>query len=180
MSDQPILGYDPSLTGTALCFLDPDCKTIQHVETLVTGSLRGLPRLLEIENRSNTLIQKYNPQGAFIEGYGFGARGRAVFSLGELGGILRRLMFVTDVPYWDVPPTTLKKFITGKGNANKNILLEQTFRRYGIGSEVLTDDNQVDAFGLAKLGCAYLNLEKKLAKYQEEALKGVGKCITLQ
>lgn len=180
MIAHPILGLDPSLTGTAGCVLAPDGDTIVHVETVATDKLRGIPRLLEIERHVADWLERYKPHAVFIEGYGFGARGRAVFNLGELGGILRRLLFISAVPYYDVPPTTLKKFITGKGNSNKNILLEQTFRRYGIGSETLTDDNQVDAFGLAKIGHAAVSYTDGLAKYQLEALKGIGECIRLQ
>jgi len=180
MSSPPILGLDPSLTGTAACLLDPDGSTLVHVTTVATKKLRGIPRLLEIENHVDALIQEYKPTAAFIEGYGFGARGRAVFNLGELGGILRRLLFILEVPYYDVPPTTLKKFITGKGNSNKNIMLEQVFRRYGIGSETLTDDNQVDAYGLAKLGHAFILNPPDLTKLQVESLKGVGECVKLR
>ena len=60
------------------------------------------------------------------------------------------------------------------------------FRKYGIGSEILKDDNQVDAYGLAKMGASYLKFDNKidkcgmnLADYEAKALQGVGDKCTL-
>jgi len=48
------------------------------------------------------------------------------------------------IPYESVPVGTIKKFWTGKGNANKDLMVE-TCRRRGIEVE---DDNEADAVAL--------------------------------
>jgi len=166
-----LLGIDPSLTGTGVCILSS--TTLMYVST-ISSKTKGIPRLLEIETAIQALLKDIDV--VCIEGYGFGARGRAVFSLGELGGIIRRQLYLSGIPYYDVPPTVLKKFVTGKGNANKNVVLEQVFRKWGIGSETLKDDNQVDAYGLARLALATID-QTTLTKYEKEAIKGIGPCI---
>lgn len=167
-----VLGIDPSLTGTGLCVLD-DKYTILHISTL-KNKLRGIDRLIFIRNEVLGITKQFNPEFVVLEGYAMGIRGGMVFNLGELGGVLRTAIYEHGLSYIDVPPTMLKKVVCGKGNADKNILLEQTFRRYGVGSETLFDDNQVDAYGLARLGIDYLkfsNGEKTTRELQETFAK---------
>ena len=52
-----------------------------------------------------------------------------------------------------VPPSTLKKFVTGKGNAKKDQMLLKTFKRWGV---EFNDHNVCDAYGLARYGLAEL------------------------
>lgn len=56
-------------------------------------------------------------------------------------------------PYCDeiveVPPSTLKKLATGRGNAGKDDMRMAYFQRSGFDNK---DDNQVDAFWLRQLG----------------------------
>ena len=47
-----------------------------------------------------------------------------------------------------VPPMTLKKFAAGKGNAKKQEMLLQIYKRWGV---EFTDDNAADAYALARL-----------------------------
>jgi len=54
----------------------------------------------------------------------------------------------TDIEITAYTPTELKKFITGKGNAKKQIIIQQVYKKYGIEFE---DDNLADAFVLAKM-----------------------------
>ena len=157
MRSTVIVGIDPSLTGTAICVLDREEGKLLHNETFKT-KLRGIERLIYIRDSLKTILISYinSISGVFIEGYGFGCRGAAIFDLGELGGVLRTMLYEGGFLYYNVPPTVLKMFVTGKGNSHKNVMLEQTFRRWNLGSEILTDDDQVDAYGLCQYGDSYL------------------------
>ena len=130
----------------------------------------------------NLKEEKHTILPVFIEGYGFAFRGTE-FLLAELGGVVRlALLENLSQPYYDVPPTSKKLFITGKGNSPKNIMLEQTYKKFGIGSEVLKDDNQVDAFGLAQFGIAYLAWlagEITVDKKQQDSFKKITGCDTI-
>lgn len=106
-----------------------------------------------------------------IEGYAFGAKGSAGISLGELGGIIRLSLYESAIPYIEIPPTQLKKFITGKGGAVKDIVLKEVFKRYGFD----TDDNNVaDAYSLMQLGRAITNTQEgALLAHQKEVVTDV-------
>jgi len=58
-----------------------------------------------------------------IEDYSFGSKGR-VFNLAENCGLLKYLLYINGYKFFTVPPTVVKKFATGKGNATKEKMYE--------------------------------------------------------
>lgn len=56
-----------------------------------------------------------------IEGYSMGSRG-LVFNIGENTGILKHKLYNTNILFNIIPPTTVKKCATGKGNSDKNAM----------------------------------------------------------
>lgn len=182
-----VIGIDPSLTGTALCGWHED--RMVHVSTLAvpksimkqTSKERAhIERLIWLRDTMHetidTIVELCKAPATvinvapFIEGYAYCARG-SVFDMGELGGILRLLLAENYGWFVNVPPTSLKKFVTEKGNSPKEVMLEKTFRKYGLGSDTLKDNNQVDAYGLARFGAAFFSTNE-LKKYEREALEG--------
>jgi crossover junction endodeoxyribonuclease RuvC len=106
----------------------------------------------------------------FLERYAYGARAGQAFSIGEWGGVLRVLLDEMKFKeVFEVSPPTLKKYITGHGNAKKEQMLLQTFKRYKI--EFQSND-LCDAYGLARMNWARDN-QSKLLKHEKEALQTV-------
>jgi crossover junction endodeoxyribonuclease RuvC len=68
------------------------------------------------------------------------------------------------IRYVEVTPTVLKKFVSGNGNANKDIILKEVYRRWGMD---LNDHNLADAFVLTKIGEAVLNPKSIFSKEQK-------------
>lgn len=58
-----------------------------------------------------------------IEDYALGARGK-VFEIAENTGLLKYKLYSQKIPFSLFAPTTIKKFATGKGNADKNKMYE--------------------------------------------------------
>jgi len=56
-----------------------------------------------------------------LEGYSFGSKGK-VFHIAENTGILKYKIHNMGVPLEVIPPTTVKKFATRKGNADKTMM----------------------------------------------------------
>jgi len=61
-----------------------------------------------------------------LEGYSFGSRGK-VFHIAENTGVLKYKIHITGIPLEVVPPSSVKKFATGKGNADK-IMMHNSFK----------------------------------------------------
>lgn len=113
---------DLSLTSTGVVRADGTYGTIR-LRTKGMRRLAELRRLVLEAVRGCDLVA--------IEGYSYGARGRAVVSLGELGGVVRLALWDAGIPYLEVPPTVVKKYATGKGNASKEAVLVEAVRRLG-------------------------------------------------
>lgn len=177
-----ILGLDMSLEHTGWCLAN--LKTGEVCRGLIEPKGRkGMERLQFLRSRVLNLARYgvvEDPPVAlridclvFIEHYAFGARGTAMISLGELGGVIRLGLHDWGIPYIEIPPTQAKKFVTGKGNVNKNIVLKEMLKRFG---EDLDDDNIADATGLMYLGRAVVGKEvKPLAQFQEQVVSDVVK-----
>ena len=69
------------------------------------------------------LLRKHNVDKVFLEGYSYGSTGK-VFHIAENTGVLKYLMWDEELNFEIIPPTVIKKFATGKGNANKEKMYE--------------------------------------------------------
>jgi len=87
--------------------------------------------------------------------------------LAALNYLTRELIYDINKEFIIVAPTSLKKFITGKGNSGKDIMILETYKRYGVSFD---DNNICDAFSLAKVGEALYNKKIKLTKPQAEVI----------
>ena len=103
-----------------------------------------------------------------IEGYAFGAVGR-VFQIAENCGLFKNKLWERDIPYDVYPPTMIKKFGCGKGNANKEMMIQAFEAETGVDIRArcgiinnswnpITDI--VDAYYICKYGFTQYNEEK--------------------
>ena len=122
------------------------------------GQDRGPARLAFYRTAVTELLSIYAADVVVLEGYSFGqARGSShSHALGELGGVVRLLLFERAVPFVEVAPASLKKYATGKGNAPKAAVLAEAIRRLGYGGN---DDNEADALWLRAMALDYYQLE---------------------
>ena len=59
----------------------------------------------------------------YIEDYSFGSKGK-VFHIAENAGLFKHKLWKRNIPIHPIPPTVIKKFATGKGNAKKEQMHE--------------------------------------------------------
>lgn len=139
-----LLALDLSLTETGYCIFN--ANGLYVTGGVIKTKLRDTDRLYYIKNNINALLVKHKIKHAIIENYAYAARGQ-VFNIGELGGVIKLLLFESDINIITVPPTTLKKFVTGKGNAKKELMLKYVYKKFKFD----TDNNNIcDAFALGK------------------------------
>lgn len=87
-----------------------------------------------------------------LEGYSYGSKGAAVVNIGELGGVVRLMLYERGVPTVEIPPACLKKYACGRGNASKEDVLQAGVMRSG---RTFADNNACDAWWLHQMGLAY-------------------------
>ena len=76
-----------------------------------------------LSNWAMNIIQECNE--IYLEGYAFATVGKShVRSVAENTGLLKHKMHKVKQTFSLVPPTVVKKYATGKGNANKEVMYE--------------------------------------------------------
>lgn len=170
-----VIGIDQSLTSSGICVVDG--KKVKMSTTIKPESTDEVDRLIEIESVLAEIITSSNVEIAVMEGYSFMSGGRLA-SLGELGGIVKKLLRQLGIDFYIVAPMTLKKFCNSSKSKGKNKVMLEIYKRYGVEFE---DDNQTDAFGLAMIGNEILHYKKHkefsktLKKYELESVMKVMK-----
>lgn len=164
------MGLDLSLTGTGVVILDRAGSPV-HAET-ISCKFQGMERLAFIRGSVASLLSRHSPLLTCVEGYSFSSRQSHAHALGELGGVIRLLLHRNGFIYHDIPPSTLKKFVTGKGNAMKDEVMMNVYKRWGFEAK---DNNQADAYGLARISLALEDEDDKLIAPQREVIKALEK-----
>lgn len=146
-----IVGIDYSITSPSICLYDSELggkmfyeKCIFHFRTGVKKTfdyvtqiknkqyivykehqkrLMGTPRHCQLASWSIDIIEEFNPDAIFIEGYAMAAKGMT-FDIGENTGALKVELYKKDYDINVVAPSSIKKFATGKGNASKTNMFE--------------------------------------------------------
>jgi crossover junction endodeoxyribonuclease RuvC len=157
-----IVGIDLSLCATGWA------TSAGAAGVLEPKGLRGMARVTWILDRIDTLTE--HADLTVIEGYAFGAKGSAVFDIAELGGVVRFHLYDHKRAYCDVPPSCLKKFATGKGNAKKEDVLVAAVKQLGYEG---SNHNVSDALFLLEMATVhYTGTAKNQA--QREAIGKIG------
>ena len=141
------MGLDISLTSPAFAVI---CGDRLHAGTFKPGERRGPERLCFLQTMVASLVEQYKPDVVAMEGYAFGAKSQQ-HSLGEGGGAVKLALWGLRIPTIVVPPTTLKKFATGSGNAEKALVSKELFKHFGVD---LTQNDEVDASAAALIARA--------------------------
>jgi hypothetical protein len=140
-----VVGLDLSLTATGIAYGDGHGTTT----TIGGPATHGDRRLLGIAAHVRKLA--LGAHLAVIEDLPTHAQAAGI--TGMVHGAVRLILIQLGVRYALVPPATLKRYATGRGNAGKPEMAVASFKRAGL---EFTDDNQCDAWWLRAAGLDYL------------------------
>jgi crossover junction endodeoxyribonuclease RuvC len=141
-------GLDLSLVGTGVMILDEAGKII-HQELITTTPKQEIEeRILHIEESVIDFFSGDKLSITYVEGLAFGARGQAMLQLAGLHFHIRIALRLEGINFKVIAPPTVKKFVTGKGNAKKELMLLRVYKKWG---ESFNDNNLCDAYSLARL-----------------------------
>jgi len=160
------IGIDQSLRSPGFAVIGADGPQSLFLEAAKTGSRRGAERLAFIRNTLAHLLERYRPLYAALEGYSIESQNRP-FDLGEVGGAVRLCLYDHGVPFVVVPPTSLKKFVTGNGQAKKDKVQEVIKQIWGL---EIPQDDESDAYGLSHVARAFY-LKTSTRRCELEVLK---------
>lgn len=184
MSNRIVAGIDYSMSSPAICIHRGDAWSLRNCtfyfltskkkHVIKNGTFFGdqhKPFFSQEERFDNISEWAVSciPRGSsiFIEGYSYASTG-VVFDIAENTGLLKHKLWEIAQPVTVFSPPSIKKFATGKGNANKEAMYaafsQETNQRFDaildckIGNSPLSD--VVDAYYVAKLGFTGLCVKK--------------------
>jgi len=144
-----LAGIDYSLTSPAICVWKEtndnrhfsfDMCDVYYLETAqrlkratqheILNLHTGIYPEWETEEQRHDLLSDWtmsiiNGCQVFIEGYAFATSGKSyVRSVAENSGLLKHKMYKVKQAFTSIPPSVIKKYATGKGNANKDLMYD--------------------------------------------------------
>ena len=162
------IGIDASLNGTGvICLKDETTELHKRIES----KLKGVKRLIDIEDTLKFIVDKLPADLILIEGYAYAAKNQA-HQIGELGGVIRTMLEKRGLPWIEVAPSQVKKFASGKGNAKKDLVMLNVYKKWGV--EFASSD-EADAYVIARIGQALLSKDTELTQYQAEVIADLRK-----
>lgn len=152
------VGLDLSLTGTGVVILKN--SKLEYSELIKSKPAGKRPkdeliRIVSIADRIENIIKQNTSKVdiVVIENLAFGVRNAtALTQLAGLNYFVRHRCLLNHWPFLLVAPTTLKRFLTGHGNAQKDVMMLEVYKKYG---ETFLDDNLCDAYVLAQVGVMF-------------------------
>lgn len=139
-----VAGLDLSMTGTGVA-----TSRAGQVETsIIRPQGTGDQRLAQIAHR--VLSRCAGAELVLIEGYLNHSHTAGI--TGMVHGAVRTALIEAQIQYATFPPSNLKKFATGRGNATKTDMALAALKRGGM---EFRDDNQCDAWWLMVAALAY-------------------------
>ena len=169
------LGIDQSLSGFAMAAINIDRPDAYEV-WVYKSEHRGVRRLADIRWWMEDKFDFLETNGHRVEVIAMETpimASPSTLPLAQLAGVVRVSIWdyfdsnkYSVIPFDEqvrkpylIPPMTLKKYATGKGNSKKQEMLLQMYKRWGV---EFNDDNAADAYALARLasGSALDSVEK--------------------
>ena len=174
------IGIDYSLSSPAVCVFKSNDNIFSydkcsfHFLTSIKKMQVAFPNIIgtphsdytceeerhdQISSWAFNLVQSNSPDIILIEGYSMGSTGR-VFNIAENCGILKHKLYKAKYNYKVMPPTQIKKFATGKGNANKELMQDSFVKETGVDMKKLLTMTEkqwnpssdiIDAYYIAKI-----------------------------
>ena len=127
-------------------------------------------RFDKIANWAFQIVAGNSPDAVYIEGYAFSAKGQ-VFDIAECTGLFLHKLWKNGIDFVKIPPTTIKKFATGKGNASKELLLNSFADETDVSIKFICNETEkqknpssdiIDSYYITKYG--FTEVTKEISK----------------
>ena len=146
--EKMFVGIDPSFNSTGIIILDNDGKIVEQMNFSLKEFEKIEEKLIQFEKTISFIPKMIRLESVYIEGPSYMSSGQYVLQMGALHYLLRLFLYRHNINYKVIAPGTLKKFVTGKGNAKKDLILLKVYKRWGVEFEI---DDLADAYGLARM-----------------------------
>lgn len=172
-----VIGLDLSLTGTGVCRFPlngtPVLNTIGSKGTAKDSCGTRAYRLQVLRDlilAATGPAFDIAPDLVVVEGPSIGSNNPHTWDRAGLWWHVVGALYERKVPTAIVPPSTLKKWATGKGNADKSTVAAGVTRLFPDAE--CSNDNEFDSLCLAAMGAQHLGYDVPRRAHHESALGG--------
>lgn len=145
-----IMGGDLSTKSGLSIVIDGKIVETRHI---LTDPSPLIPRTAYIVEQVKKFILEHKPDLICLEDYAANAKFN-IIQMVTIGSAIRLMVHDLGIPYCDVAPTELKKYVTGNGNAKKPDMIRHVALKWGF---VTKKDDLADAVALAMYANAMYN-----------------------
>ena len=148
-----VMGIDPGRTSPGIAFqvMHADSQKPIVEKFSINTKLKGFGKVIEVESWFLQHIQMKHPGFIVMEDYSFDSEyGRE--KAGEMGGVLKRAIWLRSIPLITVAPQSDKAFI---GVMKKEEIMKEVLRKWLIDT---SKSDEADAIVLAKIGAGIAKL----------------------
>lgn len=131
----------------------------------LTAPSSGMSRLHEIYKEVTRLSA--GAELVIFEGLSMASNFPGASERTGLAYLVRHALWLADIPYILIPPMTLKKFATGHGNADKDMVIKEVYKRWG---HDCTISDEADACAALHYGLQLIGSEEPQNAIQRECL----------
>lgn len=146
-----IIGFDPGTDRIGVGILEKNTNTITYTTSFLLpikkSSVFG-ETLFQIEREIKKILKKHQPSVGGIETLFFSKNKTTALSVAAARGIILKTLAENKIPYLEIAPTTVKKFITGSGRAEKRTVAKMVGILLKIETKKMIDDES-DALAIA-------------------------------
>lgn len=169
------LGLDLSLTCTGVVILTDTIHTNKSDDIVFQGTLDPASykeeiRLGYLYTSLKGILEKHPIRFAGVEGAAYQKEGR-LYELGQWAGVVYLLFWEFSIPFIEITPSQVKKYLTGKGAGSKSTILLDIYKIHGI---EFRNDNIADAYGVCLAARDYF-LNTPSYNYQKEVIASLKK-----
>lgn len=150
-----VMGVDGALGSTGIAVMDNGMVT--QITKIRTAKVKATPdesaRLKQIADEFQTLLIFHNPDVVIMENQHVNKLNpRTSLGLARVRGVIQLICALRNIPFYTLEPSEIKKKVTGKGNAKKELVQEKIVALYhnqsivqSVLSEIiLTGKNKTD------------------------------------
>jgi len=143
-----VIGVDPSLNASGvvvLKFIEGEKlpEILKQCVIPCTPKMGDVGRIIHIVDELDAILNSVVDPKVAVEGLSFGARGRAMLQLAALNYYIQIHLVKKEIEHMLIPPTVMKKFVTGKGNCTKDLTMLKAYKKWGVD---FGDNNICDAY----------------------------------
>ena len=169
-----VIGLDLSLTSTGLAKVGEGSISTQTITSKGKAGDNLLSRQKRLSRLASDVVKEviaYTPSLVLVEAPSFASAGGHHHDRSGFWWLVVADLYYLEYPVLEVPPTTLKKYATGKGNAGKDEVVIAVTRRFPD-VQFKTND-EADALTAAAIGHRLLGhpIDGDMPKVNLEALK---------